>query len=158
MSTTSPSTAPTVPTVVSPTTAFLDHRHSGWVHLGTTLRDWRRCSPCGGTRNRRHHSIPTESRPGGKGCGSKGLHRRTSDRAMIPTRRCHGSTLLVGIGCLGRACSHSCSETSHPAGGPPTIWRHSWLERFVVHSTRKVPISPISCYFDEHLDRKVTSS
>ena len=141
---TRPSTTTAVPTVVPPTTAFLDHCRSSRVHLRTALRDWRRRSPCGSTRNRRHRSITTESRPGGKRCSAKRLYRCTSDRTAVPARRCHRSTLLVRIGCLGRASSYSCTEASHSAWSSPTVWRRSWLEGFVVDSTRKMPISSIN--------------
>ena len=147
VSTMRPSATPTLPTVVPPTTTFLDHCRSSGVHLRTALRDWRRRSPCGGTRNRRHRSIAAESRPSSKRCGAEWLHRCTSNRTTVPARRCHRSTLLVRIGCLGRATSHSCTEASHSAGGSPTVRRHSWLERLVVDSTRKMPISLISYCF-----------
>lgn len=133
-STTRPPTTATIPTIVPP--ALLDHCRSSRVHLGTTLRDWRGRSPCRGTWNRRHRSIATESRSCGKRCGTKGLHRCTSNRSTIPARRCHRSTLLVRVWRLGRASSYSCSESSHSAGGSPTVRRRPWLDRFVVDSTR----------------------
>jgi hypothetical protein len=149
VSTMRPSTTPTptVPTIVPPTTALLDHCGPSRVHLRTSLRDWWRRSPCRGTRNRRNRSIATESWPGCNRCRAKGLCWCTSDGTTVPARGCHRSALLIGIGRLGRISSHPCSEASHSTRGSPTVRRHSWLEGLGGNSACKVPIELISCCF-----------